>query len=210
MFDESGRGAGKYRFRGESLEKSLVVRVDLNNYLSWALEQNVSNKVILIEDFLSKMVLALEQHGGFFLSSDSDGIYVVFSEYFGLGAGYKETVAFCRQVVQNRYGTDGLSVRAVVANGPLTFFQRPHEVAGNDWSADGLSLKRAQWLSLSVYERRCIYFFADDFKVISNELPDDFWKKPEWVFRRENIILPPHAVPERTVETVAVEYLKDH
>ncbi len=43
-----------------------------------------------------------------------------------------------------------------------------------------------------------------------DELPDEFWKNHDWVFRRDNVILPPHAMPQRTVETVAMEYMKDH
>ena len=97
-----------------------------------------------------------------------------------------------------------------VACGPLTFFQRPHEAASSDWSVDGAPLKRVLWLSQSIHARRCIYFYADDFRAIIDELPDEFWKNHDWVFRRDNVILPPHAMPQRTVETVAMEYMKDH
>jgi hypothetical protein len=200
VFKGNGPHRDRYRFRGDAMEHSIVVRVDLNNYSRWAVDQTVSSRVDLAEDFLSKMVEALNRFGGLIQHDDGDAICVIFSEYFSPGIGFMEVFGLCHHVIKDSYGFDGLSARAVIAAGPLTYYQRPHEIESSDWSAEGTPLSRALVLSQVVCERPCIYLYANDYELVGKEVRNNLIHRPGLTRIKSRILLPKHAGKERKVQ----------
>jgi len=205
VFDGQGPERDRYRFRGDAMEHSIVVRIDINCYARWALNQPVISRVELADDFLSKLIAALDRYGGILYSDDPEGAYAIFGDYFSPRTGLEEAIEFSAEILQEGLSVRPLDLRAVISAGPLVFFQRPHEVASCDWSADGAPIRRACWLSQTVHEKRCMYLSADDFELVGKQARDRLFRRSGWTRRCSKVVLPQQARPERMVEIVAFD-----
>lgn len=154
--------ASGYEYRGAGFWNTIVVRCDLNGYSGWARDKTIEQRVNLLNDFFSTVVPFLDQHGGIYFRDEGDCIVSVFSGYFQLGATPERVRGFCQAVVSRTYGADGLSAKAIVACGPVAYFQKSHEVGTDDWSAEGEPFVRAARLEQAIESRAHIVFFQDE------------------------------------------------
>lgn len=160
--------AQHYEFRGAGLFDGVVVRVDLNGYSDWTRYHGISDRVELLSDFFTKVVAYLDKYGGIYFRDEGDCIVSLFSSYFELDP-YAQVENFCKEVVSDYYGVDGLTAKAIVAAGEIAIYQKVHEVDTGDWSAEGEPFVRAVRLEQAVESKQHIYYFADEYKNLFSQ-----------------------------------------
>jgi len=158
--------AGRYDFRGPAFAGTFVVRCDLNGYSAWAKDKVITERVSLLDTFFSTVVPQLGTFGGIYFRDEGDCIVSLFSDYFQTGSTPQSVRAFCQSVVSKTYGTDGLSAKAVVAHGPVAFFQKSHEVSSGEWSAEGHPFVAAARLEQAIDSKPQIVFFLETFQQL--------------------------------------------
>ncbi len=150
-------------FTSEKIEFSLVVRLDLNAYSTWALGKPLSLRRDLLDDFFSFVVSRLGVKKGVYFRDEGDCLIAIFSNYFNLGASFSDVREFCKEVVSKTYGQGKLSAKATLSAGDVAYFQKAHEIGTDEWSAEGQPFVRAVRLEAAVDSKPCVYFFKDDY-----------------------------------------------
>lgn len=157
-----------HRFQGDDLCEGVVVRVDLNGYSSWTRNHSISDRVNLLNDFFTKVLMHLDEYEGIYFRDEGDCIVSLFSPYFGIEEPYVRSMYFCRTVVSDCYGVgvNRLTAKAIVATGEVMIYQKSPEVGTRDWSAEGEPFVRAVRIEQAAESKQQIYYFADEYNEL--------------------------------------------
>ncbi|WP_437945559.1 hypothetical protein WME98_32245 [Sorangium sp. So ce296] len=169
LIEKSAASAQRYKYYGDQLTVALVVRADLNGYSKWAREKEISERVALLDEFFSRVVPTVEDHGGVYFRDEGDCIVCIFSPYFGVFEVQK-SMSFCKQIVGQVYGPDELTAKVTIAcDSKVAFFQKAHERGTDDWSAEGEAFVRAARLEQAIPSRPRIYAYAAEYDILFHE-----------------------------------------
>jgi hypothetical protein len=98
-----------------------------------------------------------------FFRDEGDCIVALFSNYFARGATYETVRLYCQEVTRQRYGGAQLGAKTSIACGNVAIFQKRHEIATGDWSAEGEPFVRAARLEAAIDSRQHFVFYEDDY-----------------------------------------------
>ena len=196
-------------FQGDDLCEGVVVRVDLNGYSDWARDHEISDRVNLLDDFFTKVVSHLHKYQGIYFRDEGDCIVSLFSSYFELEDPYAPVDRFCKAIVRDCYGVDQLTAKAIVAAGEIAFYQKSHELATGDWSAEGEPFVKAVRLEQAVESKQQIYYFADDYHKLFRQYVTiaSTGQKYYWQVDSKNTKVQGLGAPGGWVELVIEEYI---
>ena len=180
----------RYLFQGACISDGVIVRVDLNGYSNWTQDRPVIERVALLNNFFTKVIEYLRKYEGIYFRDEGDCIVAIFSPYFDLldsapldFALCQKVNAFCKEVVRNQYGSDGLTAKAIVVAGEIAIYQKSNERVTGDWSAEGDLFVRAIRLEQAVESKQAIYYFADEYNDLFGRYTrwatmgeGDYWK----------------------------------
>ena len=206
---EASAAERRYQFREPGLFEGVVVRVDLNEYSDWTRDHEVSDRVTLLDDFFTKVVSYLHKHQGIYFRDEGDCIVSLFSSYFELEDPYSPVDSFCKAVVRDRYGVDHLTAKAIVAAGEIAFYQKSHEIATGDWSAEGEPFVRAVRIEQAVESKQQIYYFAEEYNNLFSYYTNTaaVGEKYYWRLDYKNTQVQGLGVPGGWVELAINEYI---
>ena len=206
---EASAAERRYQFREPGLFEGVVVRVDLNEYSDWTRDREISDRVNLLDDFFTKVVSHLYKYQGIYFRDEGDCIVSLFSSYFELEDPYAPVDGFCKAVVRDCYGVDQLTAKAIVAAGEIAFYQKSHEIATDDWSAEGEPFVKAVRLEQAVESKQQIYYFADDYHKLFSQYVTiaATGQKYYWQVDSKNTKVQGLGAPGGWVELVIEEYI---
>ena len=161
---EKAAASSLFAYHGPALEYSTVTRSDLNGYSNWARDRSPADRALMLDAFFSAVVPAIERAGGVFFRDEGDCIVALFSDYFARGASYHKVRLYCQEVTRQRYGSAQLAAKTCVACGNVAIFQKRHEVASGDWSAEGEPFVRAARLEAAIDSKQHFVFYEDDYR----------------------------------------------
>jgi class 3 adenylate cyclase len=201
--------ADRFNYRGPAIKGSVVVRTDLNGYSTWARERSIADRVALLDDFFTQVMLELERCGGVYFRDEGDCIVSLFSDYFTTSGDFASVRSFCLMTTARRYGTPKLTAKTSVASGQLAFFQKGHEQGSEDWSAEGEPFVKAARLEQAVDSKQRVYWYAEEYDALFAESASTASSggKAYWREERESIQVPGLQLSGGWSEVVYWEYL---
>jgi hypothetical protein len=188
LLEKAASAGPSYQFHGSEIVHAVVTRTDLNGYSSWARGRPAAERAAQLDTFFSLVVPQIEHAGGVFFRDEGDCIVALYSDYFGRGATYDSVERYCMNVSRPEYGRGQLSAKTCVGCGDVAVFQKQHEVANGDWSAEGEPFVRAARLEQSVASIKHIVFLKEDYdqyfaKTTNVGTPD---QRPAWLVENES------------------------
>jgi hypothetical protein len=196
-----------YSFRGEEVAPTVVVRCDLNGYSTWSREVSLRERVQLLNETFTKIVWVVDACKGVYFRDEGDCVVALFSDYFQSGATARDLLDLCLFATKNQYGP--LTIKTSVAIGNVAYYQKPHEVDVDDWSAEGEPFVRAARLEQNVDSKQRIYFYADEYRnhfngiiPVANE-PG----KATWNLVTESAVVPGLGYAAGRVDVTYLEYI---
>jgi class 3 adenylate cyclase len=189
ILEKAAATAPQYAYTGPAIQHAVVTRTDLNGYSAWARNRPAAERAAQLDAFFSTVVPLIEVAGGVFFRDEGDCIVSVFSGYFSRGATYKSIREFCKKVSDRSYGVAALTAKTCVNSGDVAFFQKKHEVATGDWSAEGEPFVRAARLEAAVSSIKHVVFLAADYDAhfADTATPASPGSTPRWTIIRESI-----------------------
>ncbi len=178
----------RYKFQKPGVCDGAVVRIDLNGYSDWTQSRTIVERANLLNAFFTKVVDCLDKYGGIYFRDEGDCIVAIFSSYFETASPYVSADAFCKEVIGSSVdNNDPLKAKAIVAVGEMAFYQKLHEVATGDWSAEGEPFVRAVRMEQAVESKPQIYYFANEYDALIRPKTSSsgFVKKYYWTYRYE-------------------------
>lgn len=157
--------AGRFAFHGPAVSETVIARIDLNGYSSWAADKAAAQRATLLDEFFSRLIPALNAAGGVYFRDEGDCIVALFSDYFGGGWTYTSAERFCMNAVAEEYGSPKLTAKAVLGCGKVVIYQKAHEVGSEDWSAEGDPFVRAGRLEAAVPSKPRVTYFRDEYRA---------------------------------------------
>lgn len=208
LLEKSAAAAPQFPFKGASIEHAVIVRTDLNGYSAWARDRSAADRAAQLDAFFSRVVPQIELAGGVFFRDEGDCILSLFSAYFDRNASYKSIRSFCKSVTNSTYGKAQLSAKSCVSAGDVAFFQKQHEIASGDWSAEGEPFVRAARLEAAVSSIKHVCFLEEEYDrhFAETEVRGAPGKAAPWTIVREALQVPGLGAAGGWVRVVRLEH----
>jgi len=207
LLEKAAATAPQYAYTGPAVKHAVVTRTDLNGYSAWARGRPAAERAAQLDAFFSTVVPQIELAGGVFFRDEGDCIVAVFSDYFARGATYKSIREFSKTVTDRAYGVAALTAKTCVSCGDVAFFQKKHEVATGDWSAEGEPFVRSARLEAAVNSIKHVVFLKDDYDAHFEGTAT--WaapgSSPRWTVTPESIQVSGLGAPGGWVDVVRLE-----
>jgi class 3 adenylate cyclase len=208
LLTKSAAAANTIPFRGNSIAFAAVVRTDLNGYSKWAREKTAAERAAQLDAFFSVVVPQIDRHGGVFFRDEGDCIVALFSDYFQRGASNDSVERYCMNVTALSFGPQQLTAKTTVACGDVAIFQKRHEIASGDWSAEGEAFVTSARLEAALSSTRQIVMRADEydrnFANTRNKAAPG--ARAVWQIVRESVQVQGLGAPGGWIEIVKYEY----
>ena len=194
-------------FHGEGTAASVVARTDLNGYSKWSREKSIADRVELLDEFFSVVAKEIYKHNAVYYRDEGDCVVTIFSDYFGNGS-VANILAFCKAVTNKYYSKGEITAKTTVGFGDLAFFQKTHEVASGDWSAEGEPFVVAARLENAVDSAQRIYFEEATYDAVFSNIGPVANKGQYyyWGTERESIQVPGLGLPGGWMRVAYLEY----
>lgn len=156
-------GSANIPFRGPGIHYTVVTRTDLNGYSTWARDKTAAQRAAALDAFFSAVVPNIDRWGGVYFRDEGDCILALFSDYFQRNASFATIREYALTVSGRVYGPARLSAKTTIVGGDVAYFQKRHEEASGDWSAEGEPFVRAARLEAAITSVAQVVLYAEEY-----------------------------------------------